>query len=112
MASRIELYREAPLAHQQRNALAALRLLVEGVRDGVLETTPGSGVLEGMVTQVTRLCELLDEQDRRISRPRLVEVPRPRTEDLQAFAAISARASARSASETSHRRSAATGSSA
>jgi len=51
---------EAARSHDVRNSLAALRLLVEGVRDGVIEATQESGMLDQMLLHVRLLSELLD----------------------------------------------------
>jgi signal transduction histidine kinase len=53
---------DAALLHDVRNSLAALRLLVEGLRDGVVAATPDSGTLEQMMLHVRLLSDLLDEQ--------------------------------------------------
>jgi len=53
---------DAALLHDVRNSLAALRLIVEGLRDGVVTATPESGVLEQMMLHVRLLSDLLDEQ--------------------------------------------------
>ena len=47
-----------------RDSLAALRLIVEGLRDGVLNAPPQSGVLDQMMLHVLLLSDLLDEQVR------------------------------------------------
>ena len=44
-----------------RDSLAALRLIVEGLRDGVLNAPPQSGVLDQMMLHVLLLSDLLDE---------------------------------------------------
>ena len=53
---------DAALLHDVRNSLAALRLLVDGLRDGVVAATPDSGVLEQMMLHVRLLSDLLEEQ--------------------------------------------------
>lgn len=53
---------DAALLHDVRNSLAALRLIVEGLRDGVVSATPESGVLEQMMLHVRLLSDLVDEQ--------------------------------------------------
>jgi len=53
---------EARLFHDLRNSLAALRLLVEAVRDGVMEATPSSGTVDRMLVHVKLLGALIDAQ--------------------------------------------------
>jgi len=51
---------EAGLFHDLRNSLAALRLLVEAVRDGVMEATPST--VDQMLVHVGLLGALIDAQ--------------------------------------------------
>ena len=53
---------EPASSHAVRNSLAALRLIVEALRDGVILATPESGVLDKMMVHVRLLSEHLDEQ--------------------------------------------------
>ena len=53
---------EAALSHDLRNSVAALRVIVEGLRDGVVKATPESGILDQMMLHVRLLSDLLDEQ--------------------------------------------------
>ncbi len=55
---------EAPLLHEARNSLAALRLIVQGLRDGVVDALPESGTLDQIMLHVHLLSDLLDEQVR------------------------------------------------
>ena len=54
---------EAALSHDVRNSMAALRVIVEALRDGVVKATPESGVLDQMMLHVRLLSDLLDEQN-------------------------------------------------
>ena len=53
---------EPASSHAVRNSLAALRLIVEALRDGMILATPESGVLDTMMVHVRLLSEHLDEQ--------------------------------------------------
>lgn len=53
---------EAAISHDARNSIATLRLLVEGVHDGVLDATPESGVIEQMLLHVRLLSDLLGQR--------------------------------------------------
>lgn len=54
--------REALLVDHRCNTLQALRLLVEGICDDVVELTPESGVLEDIIAYATTLAELTRDQ--------------------------------------------------
>ena len=54
---------EATLSHDVRNSMAALRVTVAGLRDGVVKTTPGSGVLDQMMLHVRLLSDLRAAHD-------------------------------------------------
>lgn len=56
----VEIEVELSISHDIRNALTAVRLLVEAVRDGVLIATPESGVADQMMMHVRLLESLLD----------------------------------------------------
>ena len=48
--------------HEVRDSLAALRLIVEGLREGVIDPAPESGILDQMMLHVRHLSELLDDE--------------------------------------------------
>jgi len=49
-------------AHELRDSLAALRLIVEGLRDGVIDPATDAGILDQMMLHVRHLSDLLDDQ--------------------------------------------------
>lgn len=51
----------AALLHDVRNSLAALRLIADGLRDGVVDMTPETGILDQLMLHVLLLEDLLDE---------------------------------------------------
>ena len=53
---------EAALSHDVGNSMAALRVIVEGLRDGVVKATPESGILDQMMLHVRLLSDLLDDR--------------------------------------------------
>ncbi len=65
---------ENSLMRQQCDALTALRLLIDGVCDDVVELTPDSGVLERMLLHLTRLGDLVERQRADAVSGRLVAV--------------------------------------
>jgi signal transduction histidine kinase len=52
---------EAALSHDVRNSMAALRVIVEGLRDGVVKATPESGIPDQMMLHIRLLSDLLDD---------------------------------------------------
>lgn len=62
VGAKVDVDIEAQVAHDMRDSLAALRLLVEAVRDGVLVAAPGSGTVDQMVLHVRLLEALLNAQ--------------------------------------------------
>jgi signal transduction histidine kinase len=48
--------------HEVRDSLAALRLIVEGLREGVIDPAPESGILDQMMLHVRHLSEQLDDE--------------------------------------------------
>lgn len=53
---------DAALSHDARNSLAVLRLLVEGLRDGVVVARDTAGLLDQMMLHVHLLSDLLEAQ--------------------------------------------------
>lgn len=53
---------DAALSHDVRNSLAVLRLLVEGLRDGVVVARDESGLLDQMMLHVHLLSDLFEAQ--------------------------------------------------
>lgn len=52
----------AARAHELRDSLAALRLIVEGLRDGVIHPATDAGILDQMMLHVRHLSDLLDDE--------------------------------------------------
>lgn len=52
----------AARAHELRDSVAALRLIVEALRDGVVDPAQDPGILDQMMLHVRHLSDLLDDQ--------------------------------------------------